>query len=192
MTAVLPATCQIALKEWAGVIHALDRGEQLVLIRKGGLVEASKGFELLSDSFIFYPTFEHQTVNFLRPEFRGAFDEAMAHKPADGSLRLAVAGVAAWSAKSTRADLVQRLRSFHLYNDQFATQRLKWQPDQPLVVTAVRAFRLPAPRVVPMRPAYAGCTSWVTLDEPIALDGAAPVLEARVFEERLAQIKALC
>ena len=35
-----------ALKEWSAVIAALDRGLQIFLLRKGGIVEARRGFQL--------------------------------------------------------------------------------------------------------------------------------------------------
>ena len=34
--------CATALKEWATVLEAMGRGEQLVLIRKGGLIEPDR------------------------------------------------------------------------------------------------------------------------------------------------------
>ena len=42
-----------ALKEWASVIAALDRGEQVVLIRKGGLADPHFGLE--ADRFYLFP-----------------------------------------------------------------------------------------------------------------------------------------
>ena len=36
---MLPDHCQIALKEWAVTVQALARGEQILLLRKGGIHE---------------------------------------------------------------------------------------------------------------------------------------------------------
>ena len=36
--------CRIALKEWAVAVKALDRGEQIMLLRKGGIREEGKDF----------------------------------------------------------------------------------------------------------------------------------------------------
>ena len=33
---MVPSDCQIALKEWAVTVSALDKGEQVLLLRKGG------------------------------------------------------------------------------------------------------------------------------------------------------------
>ena len=47
-----------ALKEWASVIDALGRGDQVILIRKGGIADPKFGVE--AERFYLYPTFFHQ------------------------------------------------------------------------------------------------------------------------------------
>src|SRR5436853_6236082 len=47
-----------ALKEWSNVIDALGRGEQVILIRKGGIADPKFGIE--AERFYLYPTFFHQ------------------------------------------------------------------------------------------------------------------------------------
>ena len=47
-----------SLKEWANVIEALGRGEEIILIRKGGIADPHFGVE--ADRFYLYPTFFHQ------------------------------------------------------------------------------------------------------------------------------------
>lgn len=187
----LPATCSIALKEWASVILACGRGQQQVLIRKGGLIEPGSGFSFLADHFLLYPTREHQTVNYVREEFKPLFDEAMAHRPSEGELALEYCATVAWSAQSRDPELIKRLEPFHMYNDAFQTQRLKWQPEQPLVIGVIRTFRLPAVARLPMVGRYAGCKSWVELDQPVSLAGAQPVLDDQTFAERLIRLKAI-
>ncbi len=191
MIPALPSQCQIALKEWASVILAMVRGEQLVLIRKGGLAEAKSGFELRSPVFLLYPTFEHQTGQFLREPYHHYLEEALAHRPSDGQVQFELCGLAVSSTQTRDAAVIERLSPFHIYNDAFLAQRLKWQPDQPLVVTVVRAFRLLAARLVPVVSRYAGCKSWVDLEDAIFLEGASPVMADQLFAERLAQIQSL-
>lgn len=191
MTAALSASCPVALKEWAGVIGAMARGEQLVLIRKGGLVEPSRGFEIRSTEFVLYPTFEHQTVNYLREPYRRYLDEALAARPPDGQVRVELAGQVVWSRESRDPSLLEQLEPFHIYHEQFLAQRLKWQPDQPLVVAVVRCYRLAAAQQLPVAAHYAGCKSWVDLDQPVPLEGAFPVLDDRTFDERLSRLRAV-
>ena len=190
--ATLPASCRMALKEWASVLRACEQGRQLVFIRKGGLIEPGSGFEILAKHFWCYPTFEHQTVNFVRPDARHLFEETIAAKPSDGQVHFRLCGEIVWSTQSHEPAIITRLAPFHIYNDAFLAQRLKWQPEQPLVVAVVRLFRLPAVQHVPVASSYAGCKSWVELERPLSLEGAAPVLDDRAFDEQLARIQAVC
>jgi len=187
----LPSQCQVALKEWASVVEAFSRGEQLVLIRKGGLAEARSGFTLASRLFLFYPTFEHQTVQFLRESYQRYLDEAIARKPSDGTLQIELCGLAVFSTQTQDPAVLERLSPFHIYNEAFFTQRLKWQPEQPLGIVVVRTFRLPSPQLLPVVSRYAGCKSWVELEQVVSLDGARPVLDDQAFGSRLEQIHAL-
>ena len=187
----LPASCQVALKEWASVLEACARGEQLVFIRKGGLIEPDSGFEFRAPRFLLYPTYEHQTVAFLRSPFQALFEDAMGRKPADGRVTLTLCAEVAYATQSRQADLLKRLEPFHVYNDAFISQRLRWQPDQPLVIGVIRAWRLPAPVSLPPSSRYVGCKSWVDLEQPVSLTKATPVLDDAVFSERLRQIQAL-
>ena len=191
VASTLPAQCATALKEWATVLEAMARGEQLVLIRKGGLIEPGSGFEVVSPSFVFYPTFEHQAVNYVRPSYRHYFDEAIQRRAPEGHVRIELMGLAVSSKRTNDPAIVERLAPFHIYNDEFLSQRLKWQPDQPLVIVVVRAFRLPTPCLMSVVPRYAGCKSWVDLESPLSLEGARPVLEESIFRQRAQQLAPL-
>ena len=190
-TLMLPSTCAVALKEWATVLRALAQGEQLVLIRKGGLIEPGSGFEVRAKTFVFYPTFEHQAVNYLRPSYRGYFDEAVQERAPEGQVRVAMCGVAVSSLQSAQPGLIERMSDFHIYNDVFVSQRLKWQPNQPLAIVVIRAYRLTSPQALPVIPRYAGCTSWVDLDAPVSLKDAQPVLDDEAFQQRLERLSPL-
>src|SRR6187399_3334941 len=71
----------VALKEWAVTVRALSEGEQLVTLRKGGIREENKHFELEHERFFLYPTFDHQRNNLVReshhPELRRALEEGV-------------------------------------------------------------------------------------------------------------------
>jgi hypothetical protein len=188
MVAQLPSQCSTALKEWATVLEAMARGQQLVMIRKGGLIEPGAGFDVASPVFAFYPTFEHQAVNYLREPFRPYFDAASARRAPDGSVRFELIGQVVDSVRSHDPAIVDRLREFHIYNEAFLTQRLKWQPETPLTIVVVRAFRLATPAIIAVTPQYAGCKSWVELDAPVSLEGALPVMDEETFAAKLTAI----
>ena len=65
-----------ALKEWAVVVAALARGDQFFLLRKGGIAEGKHGFELQHREFLFFPTWEHQHADWVRPEYGSLFDSS--------------------------------------------------------------------------------------------------------------------
>ena len=49
-----------AFKEWAIVVDALGRGEQILILRKGGISEGRDGFRLEHSQFLLFPTLFHQ------------------------------------------------------------------------------------------------------------------------------------
>ena len=51
----------VALKEWAVVQRSLLEGHQIILLRKGGLIEESGDFDLRAGQFLLYPTYAHET-----------------------------------------------------------------------------------------------------------------------------------
>ncbi len=54
------------LKEWAIVCEAMGRGEQSVILRKGGLAEGRAGFAFRHAEFFLFPTFFHEQVEKVR------------------------------------------------------------------------------------------------------------------------------
>src|SRR6201989_3078446 len=71
----------VAFKEWAVTVRALAEGEQLLTLRKGGIREENKHFELEHERFFLYPTFDHQRNDLVReshhPELRRALEEGV-------------------------------------------------------------------------------------------------------------------
>jgi hypothetical protein len=162
----------IALKEWASVIAALAMGKQIVLLRKGGIVEAKRGFELRHREFLLFPTFEHQHAASLKPEF-----QALADSPPGGGIHIEyLARVTDIFPASDSIDAA------HIWNQRFLAMRREYRPDLPLYLIQVRVYRLVQPSLIPNRPSYAGCKSWVNLTEEIDVGGAVPVLGDAAYE----------
>jgi len=55
----------------------------------------------------------------------------------------------------------------------------------------VRVYSLRRPVVLNVLKEYAGCKSWITLGEQVSLEEVRPVLDDAVFEQRLAEMKAV-
>ncbi|MBA2742902.1 MAG: DUF1802 family protein, partial [Chthoniobacterales bacterium] len=56
----------IGFKEWALVCDALGRGEQSLILRKGGIAEGRDGFAFRHSEFFLFPTFFHAQLGLVR------------------------------------------------------------------------------------------------------------------------------
>jgi hypothetical protein len=177
----------IALKEWSSVIAALDQGHQIFLLRKGGIVEQKRGFEVRHKSFLLYPSFEHQHALSLKAEFRHLAQPP----PGPGILISHMADVTdVRIAPNVRDRLVED--TANIWNESLIDMRYNYRPDLPLFVLVLRAYRLRQPVTIPDRPSYAGCKSWVNLTEEIAAEHVTPILDDAAFAaRRMALLRAL-
>jgi hypothetical protein len=183
---------RIAFKEWAIVVDALGRGEQILILRKGGLSEGRGGFTVEHPRFLLFPTLYHQQREAVIPAAQARFDVIAPRMPPPDRVRLEfVAEVAAWRNVDSVA-AVERLRGQHIWRDEIIAERFDWGRTRNLFALAVRVFRLPRTVELPMQPAYGGCKSWVELGEEVPTEGAVPVLdEARFTAQRKAFEEAL-
>lgn len=179
------ASSKVALKEWSVLVDAVGRGEQMLLLRKGGIADPSGGFQLKNREFWLYPTTEHQKEEFLRPEFRLRLRDTA---PAGARVPLQVyAGIACQKEVKNLSGLRQ-LEKYHLWSDGFLRQRQAYKPGLPVQLLVLRAYLLRKPVLHPVRPEYAGCKSWVELGEEVSCEGAEPVMENKRFLAALEEI----
>jgi hypothetical protein len=161
-----------ALKEWASAIAALGRGEQVVLIRKGGIADPKFGLE--ADRFYLFPTNFHEG---------GA-----APTPTAIPITHWCEVVKTWEVRDLSALL--RLESQVVFDRATLETRYRFRPDQAIHVIGVRTFALPDATSVPMNARYEGCRSWVSLDEEIDIDGSRPVLATEQLQQKIEAIAA--
>jgi hypothetical protein len=156
----------IALKEWACVVLALERGQQSVIFRKGGIVEPEGDFRLEHQRFLLYPTFEHQKPELLKPEFFPLLQESVASR--QGNLvRIASWGEVAEARTVTCLQDAAPFGSQHIWNQEFIEMRLAYKPHKPLWIVTLKVLPLPQAIEFVETTEYAGCKSWVTLDQPV-------------------------
>ena len=176
---------RIAFKEWAVIVDALGRGEQILILRKGGISEGRGGFKVEHPEFLFFQTLFHQQRESVLPSAQIRFDEISKQFPPPETLRLEFfARVIQWRKLDSLAD-AEKLRGQHIWRDDVISERFDWGKNKNIFAMAVRVFRLPEPIELPNLPAYGGCKSWITLEEEIAADPAQPVLDEKVFGEKL-------
>jgi hypothetical protein len=204
----------IAFKEWAVTVRALAEGEQLVTLRKGGIREPEKHFELDHDRFFLYPTFDHQRNDLVReshqPELRRALEEGVwpdgdppPHALAAGSRNGAGGGIPqpdrvrirAWAEVAGHFTIddprtVDALSPFYVWTSDYAEKRLAWKRRHPLHVLLLRTYRIPRPVTVKVREEYGGCTSWLELQRDLPFEGT-PVLSDDEFDRAAEEIEAI-
>lgn len=174
-----------AFKEWATVVDALGRGEQIVILRKGGIAEGRGGFGIEQPEFLFFPTLYHQQRESVLPAAQRRYDEiAPAFPPADVVRVEYFARVVDWRKLDSRA-AAERLRGQHIWRDEIIAERFDWGRNQNIFALAVRVFRLPKRIELPMLESYGGCKSWIELERDIEAQGAVPVLSDDVFADKL-------
>lgn len=162
----MTATMSVALKEWAVAVDALVRGETIVVIRKGGIREETKDFQVKSESFLFFPTFEHQKEHLVKPPFRERVGETLRRPAVPGQVCLQ-----AW-ARVTHELLIEDERSlgllspYHIWTEQYAEERLRWKRIKPLHALLLRVYRLKRDMTIGHAPEYDGCKSWIDVPVP--------------------------
>ena len=77
-----------ALKEWAVVCRALEEGRQVLLLRKGGILEYRQGFKVRHDRFLLFPTYEHQSRDHLQADYANKLEEVLKDQPTLGTNKI--------------------------------------------------------------------------------------------------------
>ena len=182
--------CSVAFKEWAVTIRAFDRGDQILLLRKGGIHEDGKDFRVLHPEFLMYPTFEHQKPELLKEKYHEELSRVVSESEGNGAITFAHWARVEEAIELSDQAAVDRLEPYHIWTSDYAQKRLHWKPRHPLAILLVRLYRLEEPHTVPLSPSFAGCKSWVELPEPVRLGQVAPVMGDDDFRTRVQEVKA--
>ena len=177
-----------AFKEWAVVVDALGRGDQILILRKGGIHEGRAGFQVEHPEFLLFPTAYHQQREFVTAPAQQRYDQ-MSPSISPDRLRIEFFGrVIEWQRLDSLAQ-VQRLNGQHVWKEEVLAQRLDWGRDKLLFALAVRVFRLPVATELPMLSVYGGCKSWVDLSNDLETGDSRPVLSDAEFSKKLQQFQ---
>jgi hypothetical protein len=183
----------IALKEWAAAVEALLAGQQILIMRKGGISEETKDFEVQSDSFYLYPTYEHQKKELLKDEYQHTLENTVkgwSNQDTEVSIRCYAELVE--DILITSQEELDHLRSEHIWTDRFAEERLKWKKTNPLHLMLLRVYELDEPVRIPIEAEYIGCKSWIGLPASLLADvSRKPVLSDEQFAAKVSTVKSL-
>jgi hypothetical protein len=176
---------RIGFKEWAVVVEALGVGEQILILRKGGISEGRRGFQVEHAEFLLFPTFFHQQRDAVIAPWQERYDQVAALPRDPSRIRIEwFAHVVSWRRLETLAS-AERLKGQHIWREDLISQRFEWGTEKNIHALAVRVFRLPEPIELPVLESYGGCKSWITLEDDVAAEGATPVLSKEAFNEKL-------
>lgn len=179
-----------ALKEWAAAVNALEQGKTIILLRKGGIKEEGNRFKVAHNQVLLYPTYEHQQPHLLKTEY------APEVTPVTSGWHPQTIRIGSWAEITdiflvSEESAVAALLPYHIWNEQFVCDRLRWKPRQSLFILLLRTYRLPQPQFIPYRPEYGGCRSWIDLTKSISIEGLVPVLDDTAYSEQVSQIRNL-
>lgn len=183
------ATQLWALKEWAIAVEALGTGDLILLVRKGGIHESRRSFNVPCNQALLFPTSEHQQASALRSPFRAAVTPETV--PALGD----VMSLHYWAEVThqlplTGPGIVGALHPFHIWTDDWLVERLAWKPERPAYALLLRVQQLVTPVDITYQAHHQGCRSWITLqDETTELPNRVPVLSDQDYRRQVTQIQ---
>ena len=146
----------VGFKEWAVVCEAVGRGEQSVLLRKGGIAEGRDGFGFRHSEFFLFPTFFHEQVVKVRTP------EAQIPARREGEIEVRYFATLEAEKTITSWETAAALEPFHILAESVVRERFEYK-EAGLHVALIRVFRLEPTWTFPDKPAYGGCRSWVNL-----------------------------
>lgn len=171
----------IALKEWAVTCRALAEGRQIVLLRKGGILEALDGFQIEHERFLLFPTYLHQNPSMMKPQVQPWHEP---HTAEPEKITIGQYAEVTDIVKVKNRTQIDRIDDQHIWTAPLIDMRFNYRPQNPLYLVLVRAYRLPNALTIDNTPAYAGCKSWVPLTDAVDVRGSVPALDDALYGER--------
>ncbi|MEB3340702.1 DUF1802 family protein [Okeania sp.] len=180
-------TTTAAFKEWNVAVNALENGNTIMLLRKGGIKEQGGNFTVAHQQVLLYPTVEHQDPSLLKPEYANQVeivDSGWHPEKIKISSFSEITHIFPVSDKST----LNKLFSYHIWNEKFVSDRLKWKPQKNLYVLLLRTYKLSQVYEIFYQPEYGGCRSWINLTKPINITNLIPVLNNDTYQSLSSEI----
>jgi len=187
----------IALREWAVTCDALGAGQQVLLLRTGGIHErafagTSEGgvaaaSKLEHREFWLVPTHLHAASERLKVSARPRFDALLKQAPPVHQARIALYATVADAIFVDDRDRLINLDPLHHFDIEYVRSRFDFRTPGIWALT-LRAWRRAEPELRPLTSAHSGCISWLRFEPPLATGGFESVLSDAEFEERRARV----
>ena len=173
-----------AFKEWAVVVEAIGRGDQIVIMRKGGIDEGEHGFEIKHGKFWLFPTRFHQQRDMVVADAAKAWPGKTLKTDHD-KVTIQYACEVVTHIELNAIEQIARLRGQHIWKDEVLIKRMTSGDRNCLHALIVRPLSLPEPFSIPMHETYAGCKSWIQLQAGPSSDLLTPVLDDESFKQKI-------
>ena len=151
------------LKEWATVVKALENGKQTIILRKGGILETASGFEIKAKKFLLFPTWEHQEIKHVKPEYHNLLNQTLDNKPKEGYNTITSIAEVLDHKDISSNKIIDDLSSFHVWSDEYIKERINWMPEKPLKAIFLKVYTFPQIEI-PLQTDFEGCKSWIELN----------------------------
>jgi hypothetical protein len=177
----------IGFKEWALVCEALGRGDQSLILRKGGIAEGRAGFRFQHEEFLLLPTLFHEQA----AKLKVPSETPLPAPRSDSQLEVRYHARVEWTQDIPDLEVVRRLAPMHLWQDSEIEKRFRYDEKEGVSLAFIRVSKLSEPFIFPDSPKYGGCRSWVTLPDLPAGTSWQPVLDDATHRSREAQLRQL-
>jgi hypothetical protein len=177
----------IGFKEWAVVVDALGQGEQVLILRKGGIHEECGEFQVDHREFWLFPTQFHEAERSIIPSKRPRLRD-MAAAAAKDAVDIEYYVVADSVIPITDVEVLKRLQGRHIWSEQILQERFQFGREPGLHALITRVYRRSAPERFAMRECYGGCKSWVELERALPTESLTPVLPDVEYSARREEI----
>jgi hypothetical protein len=180
----------IALKEWAAVCEALATGRQSILLRKGGIDEGPSGFRIEHPEFWLYPTQFHQDESQLTPDGIESLTASRRWTPPPGRVLIPLYGVVRHVVFLRDEAALSALSDLHVLSEPSVLSRFRYRTPG-IYVAAVEVFDQDPAVDLAELPRFAGCKSWIELEQPIVTAGVRPIATAPRLGEAVTRLREL-
>jgi hypothetical protein len=146
----------------------MEEGKQTILLRKGGILEYKKGFEISQKVFLLYPTLEHQAAEYLQSNYLQEYELLLKRNRSEivqdkvNTLRI-IARIEAMQ-EFHNYELLSKLEKYHIWNEKYVNMRMNYNPKKPMNALLLRIYKLSQPISIDVNPGWAGCKSWIDIE----------------------------
>jgi hypothetical protein len=148
-------------KEWAIICDSIARGETSLIFRKGGIAEGRGGFQFKHQRFFLFPTYFHGQIE------RTRLSPERDVRPQQDPVIISVLVEVEFTTLVRDLNLLQPLDSLHVMQPSVLEERFHYDQREGLYLAFVRAYRISPVWVLPLRPSYGGCRSWIALPDSL-------------------------